>query len=76
LVKSGLAERRASSEDGRVVLVSATEVGRSRHGAIAITRRAFMQAMLAPFDADERRQLADLLERLVRALDDFAAGLT
>jgi DNA-binding MarR family transcriptional regulator len=76
LVKTGLAERHASSEDGRVVMVSATETGRSRHASIAVTRRAFMQAMLQPFDDDERRQLADLLERLVRALDDFAAGLT
>jgi DNA-binding MarR family transcriptional regulator len=76
LVKTGLAERHASSEDGRVVMVSATEIGRNRHGSIAVTRRAFMQAMLQPFDGDERRQLADLLERLVRALDDFAARLT
>jgi hypothetical protein len=31
--------------------------------------------MLSEFDVDERRQLADLLERLVGALDHLAADL-
>ncbi len=34
-----------------------------------------MARMLGEFDADERRQLADLLDRLVAALDHLAADL-
>jgi hypothetical protein len=32
-----------------------------------------MTHLLAAFDPDEQRQLADLLERFVCALDEFAA---
>jgi DNA-binding MarR family transcriptional regulator len=75
LVRAGLADRRISPEDGRVVMVSATEAGHERHAAIAKRRRASMGTMLAAFEPDERRQLADLLERFVAALDDYAAIL-
>ena len=76
LLRGGLAERRPSTRDGRVVMVSATPLGRERHDAIARNRRHVMAAVLAPFDATERRQLADLLERMVAALDDFASITT
>jgi DNA-binding MarR family transcriptional regulator len=74
LARSGLAERRPSREDGRVVMVSASEAGRRRHEAIALYRRAFMTDVLSEFDEVERRQLADLLDRLVRSLDRAAAS--
>jgi len=72
LLRTGLAERRRDREDGRVVLVAATEVGRRRYEAIARCRRAFMDSVLARFDAGERRLFAELLERLVAAVDDAA----
>ena len=54
------------AEDGRVVMVSATDAGRQRHDAIARRRRRSMARMLGEFDPDERRQLAELLERCRR----------
>jgi DNA-binding MarR family transcriptional regulator len=74
LLRTGLAERQRYRADGRVVLVAATETGRRRYEAIARCRRAFMDSVLAGFDAEERRQLADFLERLVAAVDDAAAA--
>jgi DNA-binding MarR family transcriptional regulator len=73
LLRAGLATRHASTEDGRVVMVSASDEGRQRHEAIAGHRRALMTHLLAAFEPAEQRQLADLLERFVTALDDFAA---
>jgi DNA-binding MarR family transcriptional regulator len=75
LLKSGLAERHHSSADGRVVMVSATAAGRHRYDAIAARRREVMSELLSAFDADERRELAGLLERFVAALDHYALGI-
>jgi DNA-binding MarR family transcriptional regulator len=75
LVRAGLAERRQSDEDGRVVMVSATAAGRTRHEAIAGRRRKAMETMLAEFDDAERQELADLLDRFVIALDHLADQL-
>src|SRR5215212_358663 len=65
LVRDGLAERAASADDGRVVMVSATPRGRDRHHAIARRRRELMAAILAAYQPDERRTLAELLDRFV-----------
>ena len=75
LVRAGLADRGSGAADGRVVMVSVTDAGRQRHAAIARRRRHSMARMLGEFDVDERRQLADLLDRLVAALDHLAADL-
>ena len=75
LVRSGLADRGTGAEDGRVVMVSVTEHGRQRHAAISRRRRDSMARMLGEFSSEERRQLAELLERLVAALDHLAADL-
>ena len=75
LVRAGLAHRSTGTEDGRVVMVSVTKEGRQRHSAIALRRRRSMARMLGEFDAAERRQLAELLERFVVALDHLAADL-
>ena len=73
LLKTGLAARRACVDDGRVVLVSATAEGRARHEAIVGHRAEVMQAVLDAFEPDERRQLADLLERMVGSIDGFVS---
>jgi DNA-binding MarR family transcriptional regulator len=75
LLKAGLAERQQSREDGRVVMVTATPSGFARHAAIAARRRTSMATMLTSFDEDERRRLAELMERLVAALDGFAGEI-
>jgi DNA-binding MarR family transcriptional regulator len=75
LVNDGLAERRPSREDGRVVTVVASSEGRRRHAAVARRRVAAMQRLLGAFDADERKQLASLLERFVQSLDELVLDL-
>jgi len=73
LVNAGLADRRASDEDGRVVMVEITPAGCRRHAAVALKRAELMRHLLGAFDPDERVLLADLLERFVGAVDDFAS---
>lgn len=75
LVKAGIAERTACSDDARVVMVSATEPGRVRHRAIVDLRRATLTAMLATFTTNEREQFAEYLDRFVAALDDYVRQL-
>jgi DNA-binding MarR family transcriptional regulator len=75
LIKEGLAERRSSVDDGRVVMVTASPAGRLRHAAIEERRKDVMITMVSEFAPDERRRLADLMERLVAALDHYAADL-
>jgi DNA-binding MarR family transcriptional regulator len=75
LVRTGLAERGTAPDDGRVVVVSATRAGQQRHAAVARRRWRSLARMLAEFEPKERRELADLLDRLVLALDHLAADL-
>jgi DNA-binding MarR family transcriptional regulator len=75
LVRTGLAERRPAPDDGRVVVVSVTPAGQRRHAAVARRRWRSLARMLAEFEPDERRMLAELLDRLVLALDHLAADL-
>ena len=72
LLRTGLAERHPYQEDGRVVMVSATLEGRHRYEAISKCRWAFMDRVMTGFSADERREMASLLERLVAAADEVA----
>ena len=76
LVNDGLAVRRPSDDDGRVVLVEPSAEGRRRHRAVAKRRVIAMSKLLGAFDADERRLLADLLGRFVHELDVLVAELT
>jgi DNA-binding MarR family transcriptional regulator len=75
LVNDGLAVRRASEDDGRVVVVAISPEGKRRHAAVAKRRIVALTRLLGEFDTDERRTLADLLERFVGALDLFVAEL-
>jgi DNA-binding MarR family transcriptional regulator len=75
LLRDGLAERAPSAEDGRVVMVSITAAGVARHDAVVCVRRAFFATVLAEFDRPEREQLAELLERLIGAVDHYVGNL-
>lgn len=75
LVKAGLAERYPSPDDGRLVMVRITDVGRRRHADVAARRTQAMRRILAEFDDDERALLADLLDRFVAALDRTVATI-
>jgi DNA-binding MarR family transcriptional regulator len=69
LVDDGLAERSASPEDGRVVMVRMTPIGRARHARVDARRARAMSLILGEFTTAEREQLADLLHRFVTSLD-------
>jgi DNA-binding MarR family transcriptional regulator len=75
LVNDGLAERRPSGADGRVVMVVASDEGRRRHDDVAVRRVRAMGRLLAPFDAVERAELAELMTRFVNSLDDLVDEL-
>lgn len=74
LLKTGLAERHQCVDDGRVVLVSATPGGRRLHEDIIGHRMEVMRTVVGAFDLDERRQLAEYLERMVSSIDGFVAS--
>jgi DNA-binding MarR family transcriptional regulator len=72
---SGLVERFASPEDGRVVLVRITPEGRRRHDDVAARRSRAMMMILEEFAPAERVQLADLLDRFVESVDSVVERL-
>lgn len=75
IVKDGLAERYASPDDGRVVMVRITEEGRRRHTEVARRRAAAMARIVGSFEPEERANLADLMDRLITAIDDVVATI-
>jgi DNA-binding MarR family transcriptional regulator len=73
LVEAGLAERCDDPADGRRVVVRATDKGERLHGELAERRLRMLERMLQGFTPEERSQLADLMERFVRSLDELVA---
>jgi DNA-binding MarR family transcriptional regulator len=73
LEKAGLAERRPSLDDGRVVEVQITEAGRLQHASVAERRTVLMTHILGVYRPNELPVLADMLERFVVAVDEFVA---
>lgn len=71
LVRAGLANRSASDDDGRVVMVAISDAGARRHAEVAERRGRLMAFLLARYTIDERQQLADLLERFVAGVDEY-----
>ncbi len=66
LVEAGLVEKAAHPTDGRVVVVSLTEQGRTGVAETRQRRSAWLEAQLAAMEPDERARLADALELLWR----------
>lgn len=75
LVGAGLADRKASDDDGRVVIVSITRAGRRRWKEVAQRRAEVLSHILGWFEPHERALLADFFERFVASVDDFVARL-
>jgi DNA-binding MarR family transcriptional regulator len=75
LVNVGMAERRPSDEDGRVVMVEITAAGRDRHAVVDERRLVLMNHMLDAFTPGERAVLAEMLERFIAAVDEFVDAL-
>lgn len=74
LVDRGLAQRGIDDRDARCVHVSVTDAGRALYDEIVASRRQGMVELLASFSAAERRALADGMEQLVAALDEYVAA--
>lgn len=75
LVNDGLAVRRACSTDGRVVEVEISEQGKEVHKAVSERRVELMTHILKRYRSEELPVLADVLERFVRASNDFVSSL-
>jgi DNA-binding MarR family transcriptional regulator len=73
LVDAGLAERSADPADGRRVVVRASDKGQDLQAELAERRLRMLERMLQGFSAEERSQLAGLMERFVQALDELVA---
>lgn len=69
LTDSGLLQRAPSPTDARAVVVSLTPSGASMVQEISRRGVQAMSSVLDSFSADECRQLATLLEKLVAAID-------
>jgi DNA-binding MarR family transcriptional regulator len=72
LVSDGLLERQADPNDGRASLLALTDTGEQAIQELIRRRDAFYTSALSDWNADDIRQLADLLERLNRDLDEQA----
>jgi DNA-binding MarR family transcriptional regulator len=75
LLKPGLAERSTDSDDGRVVMVQATEAGRALHQRVDQRRAYVIAALMGAFTDEERTDLADLMTRFVNELDELVKEL-
>jgi|SoimicmetaTmtLPB_FD_contig_51_449130_length_1039_multi_1_in_0_out_0_2 DNA-binding MarR family transcriptional regulator len=74
LVDAGLAQRRRSDDDGRVMVVAITKRGTEVHRALMARRRDAIEGILADFNQRDRAELARLLEGFVAGLDAYVAG--
>jgi len=75
LVNAGLAVRRPSNDDGRVVQVEITEAGQVIFEAVAARRAELLTHILKSYRRSELPVFADMLERFVGAVDDFVGRL-
>jgi len=76
LVKDGMAQRRPSRTDGRVVEVEITDHGRRLHRGVAERRIQLFNHLLVNFGPAELPVLAEMLERFVGSVDDFVTSRT
>ncbi|WP_332686078.1 MarR family winged helix-turn-helix transcriptional regulator [Bosea sp. (in: a-proteobacteria)] len=72
LEKAGLIRREKSQQDGRSMLVALTDAGISRVEEACRAHVANGSAFLEALDAKERSALADLLRKLLVAIEDNA----
>lgn len=73
LVNEGLVERRAAPHDQRAVALYPTKRGRARAREILETRCVTLSDTIVPLTTAEERQLARLLEKLLRSITKTAA---
>lgn len=71
LVQRGYVTRGADPSDGRAIIHSLTDEGRELLDRLGTARHEWFDDLLAEFDPLERRQLADLLGRLVERVREM-----
>jgi MarR family transcriptional regulator, negative regulator of the multidrug operon emrRAB len=64
LEKDGMIERRPDSEDRRLIRVNLTAAGKSFLEKILPGYTRWLSTIVEPLDAEERRQLVNLLEKI------------
>src|SRR3954447_1663542 len=69
LQKDGLIERQRDPRDGRGTVIEATRLGLHQVDAVREARRALYGTVLRDYSPQERRELAETLERFTAALD-------
>ncbi|MEM7342082.1 MAG: MarR family transcriptional regulator [Actinomycetota bacterium] len=69
LVDKGYVERVKAADDNRSIVVSPTDLGRSRFEVMNRRIQAGLTEILAEFTPEEQVQLAEYLERFVNAVD-------
>lgn len=75
LERFGLATRCGGVDDKRVVMVSASEVGRARHASAAARREELMNHIMSSFGHGELEKMASTLEQFIGAIDEFVDDL-
>ena len=73
LVNAGLATRRPSPADGRVVEVEITDAGREIHEKVNARREELFTFIMRRYTLDELPVFAEMLERFVVSVDKFVA---
>jgi len=75
LVASDLATRHTDADDGRCVVVTATDTARELHSRIDQRRRFVISRLMSAFTVAERGDLAELMRRFVHELDEVVKDL-
>ncbi|MFV0258235.1 MAG: MarR family winged helix-turn-helix transcriptional regulator [Acidimicrobiales bacterium] len=75
LVDAGLIDKRRAAQDHREVLVEVTTAGLHAHQYYVDRAEAIYRSIFAEFDVEERAQLAELLERMLKSTDATLAAV-
>lgn len=67
LEQDGMIERHPHELDKRTMLVYLSDLGRARLDDIKAERKRFADEFFAPLTEEEKQQLADILDKLIRA---------
>ena len=74
LIRKGLIERHAAADDRRCVIVALSEDGRRLVDRFRERRRDIFDEALAELTETERRQAFEVLEKVVKALENYDSG--
>ena len=74
LIRKGLIERRAGTDDRRCVIVALSEKGAHLVDQFRARRREIFSRALADLGEQDRRQVIEVLGRVVKALESYEQG--